>query len=94
LTIRYRPEKPWPKQFEAVAFGLGMSHATEIPQVEIDKGDDSRRNLFYWFFETEFRTDNPKRSWFIRIHHRSDAWRTLTPEGGSNAIALGIRQDF
>lgn len=94
FTLRYRPERPWPRPLEGFAFGLGMSHTTEIPQVEIDKGDGSRRNLFYWLAEVEFKTADPDRSWFVRIHHRSNAWGALEPDGGSNALALGIRHDF
>lgn len=94
LTVRYRPEDPWFQKFEGFAFGLGMSHATEVPEIETIRGDDSRRNLFYWFLESEFKTNNPQQSWFVRIHHRSDAWQTLEPEGGSNAIAIGWRHDF
>ncbi|MFK7764133.1 MAG: hypothetical protein AB8B62_12795 [Roseobacter sp.] len=94
FTLRYRPERPWPRPVEALAFGLGMSHATKIPQVEIEKDDGSRRNLFYWLAEVEFKTDDPGRTWFVRIHHRSNAWGVLEPNGGSNALALGIRHDF
>ncbi len=96
LTLRYRPENPWLRVLDSFAFGLGMSHTTEVPQVEIDNGDGerSRRNLFYWMLETQFESGRPGRRWFLRIHHRSDAWGTLEPEGGSNALAFGLRQDF
>ena len=79
---------------ESFAFGLGGSHTTEVPQVEIDTNDGSRRNLIYWMLETEFQTGTPGNTLFFRIHHRSDAWGLLEPEGGSNALALGFRRVF
>lgn len=94
ITIRYRPEDPWLRSIEGFAFGLGMSHTTKVPDVEVDTRGESQRNLFYWLLETEFRTRDPKTSWFVRIHHRSDAWGTLEKEGGSNALAIGLRRDF
>lgn len=94
LTIRFRPRDPWVSWFEGFAFGLGMSHATKVPQVEVDTRGGSRRNLIYWLLEAEFKTRSPNTSWFMRIHHRSDAWGTLKPKGGSNALVLGVRQDF
>jgi hypothetical protein len=94
VTIRYRPENAWVGAVDAVAFGLGMSHTTEVSEVEVETRGGSRRNLFYWLLEAEFETGNPDRSWFFRIHHRSDAWGTLTPKGGSNALAIGLRHDF
>lgn len=94
LTVRYRPENPWFRPIEGFAFGLGMSHTTKVPDIEVDTRGESQRNLFYWLLETEFKTRDPKTSWFVRIHHRSDAWGTLEEEGGSNAIAIGLRKDF
>ena len=94
ITVRYRPEKPWIRSLEGFAFGLGMSHTTKVPDVEVDTRGESQRNLFYWMLETEFKTKDPKTSWFVRIHHRSDAWGTLEEEGGSNALAIGLRKDF
>lgn len=94
ITVRYRPENPWLRSIEGFAFGLGMSHTTKVPDIEVDTRGESQRNLFYWLLETEFKTKDPKTSWFVRIHHRSDAWGTLEEEGGSNALAIGIRRDF
>jgi hypothetical protein len=94
LTVRYRPEAPWINAVESFAFGLGMSHATKVPDVEVETRGGSRRNLIYWMLEAEFATNDPTLSWFARIHHRSDAWGTLKPEGGSNALAFGLRKDF
>ena len=94
VTLRYRPEEPWFSWLEGFSFGLGMSHASEVPKVEVQTRGGSRRNLIYWMLEAEFKTRAPNTSWFTRIHHRSDAWGTLKPEGGSNAIVVGVRQDF
>ncbi len=94
VTIRYRPEDPWLAQIESFSFGLGMSHTTEVSEVEVETRGGSRKDLFYWMLEAEFDTPSPETSWFVRIHHRSDAWGTLEPEGGSNAVVLGLRKDF
>jgi hypothetical protein len=94
ITVRYRPEDPWFSWVEGFAFGLGMSHTTELPQIEVDMNGGSRQDLIYWMLEAEFRTGSPSTSWFMRIHHRSDAFGALQPEAGSNAVVLGLRQDF
>jgi hypothetical protein len=94
LTVRYRPAEPWIPTMESMAFGLGMSHTTEIPDIEVRTRGGSRRDLIYWMLEAEFETGSPDLHWFFRIHHRSDAWGTLKPEGGSNALAIGLRKTF
>lgn len=94
VTVRYRPKEPWFEAIEGFAFGLGMSHATDVPIVEVETRGGSRRNLIYWMLEAEFNTSSPDTRWFVRIHHRSDAWGTLKPEGGSNAVVLGLKRDF
>lgn len=91
-TVRYRPKKSWLKSVESFAFGLGGSHTTEVPFVEIETRGGSRRNLIYWMLETEFQANKLGDSWFFRIHHRSDAWGLLKPEGGSNALAIWFRK--
>ena len=94
VTIRYRPEDPFLKLFESFSFGIGGSHTTEVPKGEINSEGKSRRNLIYWMLETEFPTKKAEDTWFLRIHHRSDAWGLLEDGGGSNALALGFRRAF
>ena len=94
LVLRYHPEKSWWDAFDSFAFALGPSHYSEISELERENYGQSRRNLFYWYIETEFKTLDPKSSLFARIHHRSNAWDTLEPDGGSNAIVVGFRKKF
>ena len=94
VVLRYHPKKPWPRPLESVAFGIGGSHATALPQVEIDNDGATRRNLIYWLFEVEFATPQPRDTMFLRLHHRSDAFGLLTPSAGSNAVVFGLRRSF
>ena len=91
VTIRFRPEDSF---LDAVAFGLGMSHTTKLSDVEVETRGESRRNLIYWMLEAEFETKTPGRSWFMRVHHRSDAWGLMNEDGGSNGIGCGIKYRF
>lgn len=93
-VIRYHPEKSWWNAFDSFAFALGGSHYSKTSQLERDNYGESRRNLVYWYIETEFKTQDPKSSLFARIHHRSNAWGALEPNGGSNAFVLGFRRKF
>lgn len=94
FTIRYSPENPWLRAFDSFAFGLGVSHATKTPRVEVERRKVSQRTLAYFFLETAFQLGNPRDSLFIRIHHRSDAYGLFEPDSGSNAYAIGWRRDF
>ena len=69
VVLRYHPKKPWPRPLESVAFGIGGSHATALPQVEIDNDGATRRNQIYWLFEVEFATPQPRDTMFLRLHH-------------------------
>ena len=93
-VLRYHPEKSWWDAFDSFAFALGGSHYSEISALEKEIYGESRRNLFYWYIETEFKTRDPKSSLFARIHHRSNAWDAVEPNGGSNAFVLGFRKKF
>ncbi|MDJ0640118.1 MAG: hypothetical protein QNJ20_14905 [Paracoccaceae bacterium] len=93
-VLRYHPRNPIPARLESLAFGLGVSHASELAQVEIERQGASRHNLVYWMAELEFSTGRADTTWMIRLHHRSDAFGLLEPATGSNAIAFGIRRAF
>lgn len=73
------------------AFGLGPSYASETPPVEIELEGESQRFLAYWFFE--LTAGPPKANWttVLRLHHRSGGLGTLSKDGGSNSLALGVK---
>ncbi len=93
-VIRYHPYSSWWDAFDSFAFALGGSHYSEISELERKNYGEGRRDTFYWYVETEFKTADPKSSVFARIHHRSNACNTLTPDTGSNALVVGFRKKF
>lgn len=94
LIIRYVPRNPVPRWLKSTSFGLGLSHATKIPQVELDRTGDSQRNFFYWLAEIEVSTANPNTDMFFRLHHRSDGYGYFEADGGSTALSFGWRMPF
>jgi hypothetical protein len=43
---------PWSRRVDtSVAFGLGLSYATELPDVEVELCGDSRQPLVHWVVE-------------------------------------------
>lgn len=94
VVLRYYPQDSWWDAFDSFSFGLGGSHYSEISKVERENYGESRRNLVYWFLEAEFATSNIDETIFARIHHRSNAFDALTPNGGSNAFVVGFRRAF
>ena len=81
----------------SLAYGLGFSYATEKPVVEREKaGKTTARFLVYWMLELAFvpYAKRPDIEWFFRIHHRSSGYGLLAEEGGSNALATGLRYSF
>lgn len=94
VVLRYHPEDSWWDAFDSFSFGLGGSHYSEISNVERENYGESRRDLVYWFLEAEFATRNQAETIFARIHHRSNAFDTLEPNGGSNVLVVGFRHAF
>lgn len=94
VVLRYTPPQPRPMRFKSAAFGIGASHATKIPQVEIDREGESLRNLIYWMAEVEFTRPQPDESMYLRLHHRSDGFGLLKVSSGSTGLALGWRKTF
>lgn len=94
LVLRYTPPQPRPLRFKSAAFGIGPSHATKIPQVEIDRKGESQRNLIYWMAEIEFTRPQPDESLYFRLHHRSDGFGLLKVSSGSTGLVLGWRKSF
>lgn len=94
ITLRWH-RFPWSHRVDSsVAFGLGVSYATELPPVEVEIEGESAQFLVYWVLEaTAGPVDSP---WAVslRMHHRSVAWGLMADEGGMNAVGLGLRYEF
>jgi hypothetical protein len=94
VAVRWR-QFPWSHRLNtSAAFGLGLSYATEIPEVEAEIEGQSEQLLIYWMLEA---TAGPLLSpWelTLRLHHRSVAWGLMGEEGGMNAVGLGLRYSF
>jgi len=73
---------PWDPRFEtAAAFGLGLSYATEVPEVEVEIEGESHQWLIYWVAEL---TAGPV----------GTTWGLMGDDGGMNAMGPGIRHRF
>ncbi len=86
---------PWNESVETtLAFGGGLSWATEVPEVEVDLEGSSEQLLFYWHLEMTFA--RPGSSWAgtLRLHHRSGGFGLLADDGGMNALCLGVKRSF
>jgi hypothetical protein len=86
---------PWNDSVKTTAaFLVGLSYATEVPEVEVVLEDDSAKTLIHWSAELTFGP--PRSAWTIsmRLHHRSPAFGLFTDEGGVNALALGWQIEF
>jgi hypothetical protein len=86
---------PWSEHVDtSVAFGLGLSYSTDLPEVEVALEGESHRTLIYWTLE--FTAGPPTAAWAVslRLHHRSVAWGLLGEDGGMNAIGIGVRYRF
>jgi len=78
----------------SAAFRIGLSMASEVPEVEIELEGDSEQLLIYWVMELTFAP--PTSAWALsfRLHHRSPAFGLLGDDGGMNAVGLGIQRAF
>jgi len=86
---------PWNERLATtMAFGLGLSYATEVPEVEIALEGSSERLLIYWVLETTLAPPGARWAASIRLHHRSTGFGLLAEEGGMNALAAGLRFEF
>ena len=89
---------PWDEYVDTrIAFGNGISYASEVPPIEprgdVDDDEQSRRLLNYTMVEVEF-TSPPPAPWstFIRVHHRSGVFGAFgNVRGGSNFVGIGLR---
>jgi hypothetical protein len=78
----------------SAAFGLGLSYATEVPEVEVAIEGDSEQWLVYWVAELTAGPVAAPWAVTLRLHHRSPAWGLMGEEGGVNALGLGVRYRF
>jgi hypothetical protein len=86
---------PWDDQVAtSLAWGIGPSYATRVPKIELETNDDSSRWLIYWFGELTFGP--PTANWEVltRMHHRSNGFGAVANDGGSTAVAMGLRYHF
>jgi hypothetical protein len=94
-TVRW--EAFWWDEFldTSLAFGLGPSYATDEPEIEIENDGDTSRFLVYWMLELAAALpSHPNTALIVRIHHRSNAYGLVAEEGGSNALAVGLKWIF
>lgn len=84
---------PWSLD-TTVAFGLGLSLASETPQLEVENDGDSRAVMAYWMIEVD--SELPVENWRLvgRLHHRSPAYGLFGDDGGANALVMGLRRRF
>jgi hypothetical protein len=86
---------PWSDRFaSSAAFGLGLSWATEMPEVEVAIEGQSEQLLIYWVAELTAGPLAAPWALTLRLHHRSPAWGLMGEEGGVNALGLGLRYNF
>jgi hypothetical protein len=86
---------PWNHSVEtSAAFGLGLSYATELPELEVKQEGDSSQLLVFWV--AEVTAGPPGADWAIslRLHHRSVGYGLFGDKGGMNAVGLGVRYMF
>ncbi len=79
-----------------LAFGEGLSYASERPRLEGSFRVEPSRFLNYLAFEAEFSHASLPGVYFVpRIHHRSGIFGFIAErESGSNFIGAGIRVDL
>lgn len=83
---------PWDSVVDtSVAFGQGVSLASERPPVE----KNTREFLHYMHVEVEFSPPTNDRLGVVgRVHHRSGAFGLYGVAGGSNFLNLGLRYRY
>ena len=94
--IRWLPF-PWDHHLDtSFAAGAGLSYATSVPEVEVDKVGTSAQFLAALSFEFAFVLPrSPEWNLIVGIHHRSGAGGNFSGvHGGSNGLNLGLRYWF
>ena len=86
---------PWSDSLQmSAAFLLGLSMASEVPEVEVALEGDSAKLLIYFAMELTFGPPCADWSLSLRLHHRSPGFGLFADDGGMNAVALGVRYTF
>jgi hypothetical protein len=96
LVLRWLPF-PWDDYIDtSFAIGDGISYATEDPEIEEDKLDETSKVLNYLMVELTFGVPKlPHWSVFARLHHRSGIFGLIDGvSGGLNAVGGGVRYSF
>lgn len=94
LTVRW-DYFPWDKILDtSLAYGLGPSYATKLPEYERQKSGDSEQFLLFWHIEAAFALPNSSWSTIFRLHHRSSGYGMFADKGGSNILTMGLRYEF
>jgi hypothetical protein len=87
---------PWNRYLDTtVAFGGGLSWATEVPVLERRDPDnsDAAALLHYLMLEASVGLPNSRWSVVARVHHRSGIFG-LFSHSGSNVLSAGLRYRF
>ena len=86
---------PWSHRVAtSAAFGLGLSYATEVPDVEVEIEGQSEQWLVYWMAEVTAGPVDAPWAVTLRLHHRSVAYGLMGEKGGMNAVGFGLRYRF
>lgn len=91
--VRWSPGRAL-RPLDSLAFGLGVSYASDLPAVEIARAGTASREKWYWMMEASFGTGREDRTYFLRLHHRSTGNGSFGEGGSTNAVVVGIRQTF
>ena len=86
---------PWNDAIATTAaFRIGLSMASETPELEVELEGSTEQLLIYWVVELTFSP--PRSAWGVslRLHHRSPAFGLLGDAGGMNALGVGVRRAF
>lgn len=78
------------------AVGDGLSYSSTTPKIETDNSEDTARLLNLLLTEVTVGFNKSKIDTFLRIHHRSGIFGSVSgvDKGGSNFLAIGVRYYF
>lgn len=97
FILRWR-SFPWDRYVDtSLAYGLGLSLASERPSIEEEPRRSASRLLLFMPAELTFAPPKAHHSpWeaMLRIHHRSGAFGWFRDAGGSNFLSLGVRYRY
>lgn len=94
LTLRW-DSFPWDKVLDtSLAYGLGPSYATKLPEYERQKSGGTEQFLLFWHIEAALGLPGSNWSTILRLHHRSSGYGMFADKGGSNILTMGLRYEF